>query len=92
MTPLPGLPSDITLEYFARTIGILWSRFDQSEKTEGHYRALWEGVRTVSLMATVACNRPNGSYSNVCCSDDLTRVDNLIRDSIIIDPYKERYR
>jgi hypothetical protein len=87
--PLPGLPSEISEPYFALTIGIIWSRFEQTEKTLQDYRNLWERTRTVGLMAVVACDSNNGTRSSLACSNSLGRLSRYIESKIGICPVRE---
>jgi len=87
--PLPPLSSELTGKYFARTLGLLWARFKRSPMKEGDYRALWEGARTVSLLATIATDGEIGCYSSICCSNELARVADFIEAHICIKPFED---
>ena len=89
--PLPPLPSELTGTYFARTLGLLWARFKRSPMEEGDYRALWEGVRTVSLFSHVVTDGKIGCYSSRCCTNELSRVAGFVEASIGIKPFEEWY-
>ena len=89
--PLPPLSSELTVPYFARTIGLLWNRFKRSPMQEGDYRALWEGVRTVSLLATIATNGKIGCHSSRCCSNELSRVAEFVEAHTCIKPFEDWY-
>lgn len=69
--PLPGLPSEVTEPYLARTIGILWQRFERSEKELSDYRTLWDSVRALNLLAVVACGRDAGNHASLACGNAL---------------------
>jgi len=72
--PLPGLSSDVTEPYLARTIGILWQRFERSEKELSDYRTLWDSVRALNLLAVVACDGKVGLHASLCCSHALDQL------------------
>ncbi len=89
--PLPPLPSELTGTYFARTLGLLWNRFQRSPMKEGDYRALWEGARTVSLLSTIATDGKIGCHSSRCCTNELSRVAGFVQTHIGIKPFEEWY-
>ncbi len=85
--PLQPLPGELTEPCMARVIGILWRRFQESEKTEGNYRALWEGVRTVNLLSTVCCDGSTGCHASIAANNALMQVAEFIESEIGIDPF-----
>jgi len=87
--PLPPMPSELTEPYMTRVIGILWHRFQESDKTEGNYRALWEGVRTVNLFSTVCCDGSTGCHASMVGSNTARQVAEFIESEIGIDPYRD---
>ena len=86
-SPLPPLSSDLIEPHMTRVIGILWRRFQESEKTEGNYRALWEGVRTVNLLSTVCCGNGTGCHASIAANNAMRQVAEFIESEISIDPF-----
>jgi len=76
---LPGLSSDVTEPYIMRTIGILWQRFERSEKLLCDYRILWDSVRALNLLATVACNGKTGLHASLACNNALDKLRTYIK-------------
>ncbi len=86
-TPLPPLPSELTEPYMTRVIGILWRRFQESEKTEGNYRALWEGVRAIGLFSMICSGDGTGCHASIAANNAVGQVAEFIESEIGIDPY-----
>ena len=72
--PLPPLPSEVTEPYLARTIGILWQRFERTEKELADYKTLWDSVRALNLLATVT----GGAHASIACSNALSQLRTYI--------------
>ena len=78
VNPLPPLPSEVTEPYLARTIGILWQRFERTEKELADYKTLWDSVRALNLLATVASNGIVGTHASIACSNALSKLRTYI--------------
>jgi len=87
--PLPPLSSKLTEPYITQVLGILWKRFNQSEKKEGNYRALWEGVRAVNLFCTVVTDGKTGVHAARACSNLLDKTAQFIEIETGINPFRE---
>ncbi len=72
------LPSEVTEPYLARTIGILWQRFERTEKELADYKTLWDSVRALNLLAVVACDAKNGVCASLACSNALGKLRTYI--------------
>jgi len=86
---LRGLPSELTEPYLAKTIGILWDRFERSEKTREHYRTLWDSMRALNLLTVVACKNGIGSRASLVMASKLGDVAKFVKAEIGVNPYRE---
>ena len=76
--PLPGLPSEVTEPYLARTIGHLWQRFERSKKELSDYKTIWDSVRALNLLATIASDGIVGTHASIACSNAISKLRTYI--------------
>ena len=87
--PLPPMPSELTEPYMTRVIGILWHRFQESDKMNVNYRALWEGIRTVNLLSTVCSGAGTGCHASWAANNAVRQVAEFVESKTGIDPYRD---